>query len=64
MTKLSKVINAFKVDPITIEIIQSSLTAITDEMFATMRKTAVSSCLLYTSPSPRDATLSRMPSSA
>ena len=24
----------------------------------------VSSCLLYTSPSPRDATLSRMPSSA
>ena len=26
--------------------------------------TANSSCLLYTSPSPRDATLSRMPSSA
>ena len=25
---------------------------------------AVSTCLLYTSPSPRDATLSRMPSSA
>ena len=25
---------------------------------------AVSICLLYTSPSPRDATLSRMPSSA
>ena len=24
----------------------------------------LSSCLLYTSPSPRDATLSRMPSSA
>ena len=24
----------------------------------------VNSCLLYTSPSPRDATLSRMPSSA
>ena len=24
----------------------------------------VSACLLYTSPSPRDATLSRMPSSA
>ena len=24
----------------------------------------VTSCLLYTSPSPRDATLSRMPSSA
>ena len=27
-------------------------------------KTAVTACLLYTSPSPRDATLSRMPSSA
>ena len=27
-------------------------------------KDAISSCLLYTSPSPRDATLSRMPSSA
>ena len=26
--------------------------------------TAAESCLLYTSPSPRDATLSRMPSSA
>ena len=24
----------------------------------------ISNCLLYTSPSPRDATLSRMPSSA
>ena len=27
-------------------------------------KTKSSDCLLYTSPSPRDATLSRMPSSA
>ena len=26
--------------------------------------TSFNSCLLYTSPSPRDATLSRMPSSA
>ena len=28
------------------------------------KKAGFSSCLLYTSPSPRDATLSRMPSSA
>ena len=28
------------------------------------RKLAQKTCLLYTSPSPRDATLSRMPSSA
>ena len=45
MTTLSKVVNAFKIDPITVEIIQSSLNAITDEMFATMRKTAVSSII-------------------
>ncbi len=32
-------------DPVTIKIIQSSLKAITDEMFATMRKTAVSSII-------------------
>ena len=28
------------------------------------RRTPAATCLLYTSPSPRDATLSRMPSSA
>ena len=28
------------------------------------KRVVVKSCLLYTSPSPRDATLSRMPSSA
>ena len=32
-------------DPITVEIIQSALTAITDEMFATMRRTAMSSII-------------------
>ena len=31
---------------------------------AALRALLCSSCLLYTSPSPRDATLSRMPSSA
>ena len=30
----------------------------------TQEKTVTETCLLYTSPSPRDATLSRMPSSA
>ena len=29
-----------------------------------LQKAKISVCLLYTSPSPRDATLSRMPSSA
>ena len=32
--------------------------------FAEQAKTLLENCLLYTSPSPRDATLSRMPSSA
>jgi N-methylhydantoinase B len=41
MTKL----NSKKIDPITIEIIQSSMKAITDEMFITMRKTAMSSVI-------------------
>ena len=31
---------------------------------ASIVRTTLSTCLLYTSPSPRDATLSRMPSSA
>jgi len=31
---------------------------------AAAKKANLKSCLLYTSPSPRDATLSRMPSSA
>ena len=36
---------------------------LTDEIEA-LRNRLDESCLLYTSPSPRDATLSRMPSSA
>ena len=35
-----------------------------DSDWAGDRATRKSTCLLYTSPSPRDATLSRMPSSA
>ena len=35
-----------------------------DEYFAMSSVFLFPSCLLYTSPSPRDATLSRMPSSA
>ena len=35
-----------------------------DDEGALFRSTYDGSCLLYTSPSPRDATLSRMPSSA
>ena len=34
------------------------------QLFAEIMKALNSNCLLYTSPSPRDATLSRMPSSA
>ena len=36
----------------------------TDSSLANTNMMALDACLLYTSPSPRDATLSRMPSSA
>ena len=36
----------------------------TTELFLTVLTERFKTCLLYTSPSPRDATLSRMPSSA
>ena len=36
----------------------------TSFLMATNKIKVVPTCLLYTSPSPRDATLSRMPSSA
>ena len=35
-----------------------------DEIKLKEQASAINACLLYTSPSPRDATLSRMPSSA
>ena len=35
-----------------------------DTMLGRIRDAEIGYCLLYTSPSPRDATLSRMPSSA
>ena len=37
---------------------------VTDPGMTTLEKGQLMTCLLYTSPSPRDATLSRMPSSA
>ena len=42
--------------------IQALETAVESE--STARASAISGCLLYTSPSPRDRTRSRMPSSA
>ena len=35
-----------------------------ERLISKMSELGVNTCLLYTSPSPRDATLSRMPSSA
>ena len=42
--------------------IQQVLAGLRDDKYAAFNQ--LSDCLLYTSPSPRDATLSRMPSSA
>ena len=38
--------------------------SIPDQIIEAAKAQTPSGCLLYTSPSPRDATLSRMPSSA
>ena len=42
----------------------NDLLGVTDIKFTDVINESVDICLLYTSPSPRDATLSRMPSSA
>ena len=45
--------------------VETSLTRANNEVSKSMERLATGKhCLLYTSPSPRDATLSRMPSSA
>ena len=41
-----------------------NLVTVRTEQYPPMAYVVLISCLLYTSPSPRDATLSRMPSSA
>ena len=46
------------------ELMAQDYLAATGELADPPRLTTLSLCLLYTSPSPRDATLSRMPSSA
>ena len=64
ITQQKTVINYEKSQPSSID------NPVVDPNFNTMRSkdtessTATYICLLYTSPSPRDATLSRMPSSA
>ena len=49
-----------KAEMITVEVLPKKL----DEEVASLMVAGFGGCLLYTSPSPRDATLSRMPSSA
>ena len=46
------------------ESIPVTVLKIEDNIISMIKSTDSDGCLLYTSPSPRDATLSRMPSSA
>ena len=54
---------AYSVGQGAVEALQSVLEYF-DSSSSSLKVDTISSCLLYTSPSPRDATLSRMPSSA
>ena len=47
-----------------INYLESKLDKIMDELRVLKRRDKYKTCLLYTSPSPRDGLLSRMPSSA
>ena len=49
--------------PVSVQSMTTTKTRDTDETLGQVYELA-NNCLLYTSPSPRDATLSRMPSSA
>ena len=51
-------------DVATIGITKHATEMLGDIVFAELPEKGSNVCLLYTSPSPRDATLSRMPSSA
>ena len=51
-------------EPCTVGQLKSALVAEHPELAAMVDRSAFSVCLLYTSPSPRDGLLSRMPSSA
>ena len=62
---LSLVLASFFTYHVRTELRKSSASPVVQQVAPLVVSEAVSkSCLLYTSPSPRDATLSRMPSSA
>ena len=51
-------------DAVCDEFVDEELLCLLDDPFNNLPNNNFLACLLYTSPSPRDATLSRMPSSA
>ena len=65
--KLGKELPALSIPPMPgpkgIEILEN-ISAEAWEMWKSHQTTLINDCLLYTSPSPRDRSLSRMPSSA
>ena len=56
MKKIEAIIKPFKLDEVKDGLAEIGIKGLT--------VSEIKGCLLYTSPSPRDATLSRMPSSA
>ena len=72
--KVCKIISSYKKKK-NVVVISSAMSGVTNELVKKSKlisnnfdkaeyDSLLSTCLLYTSPSPRDATLSRMPSSA
>ena len=64
LNELLKIDNFSKSDNITILNLWASWCIPCQNEVGELKKINLNDCLLYTSPSPRDATLSRMPSSA
>ena len=62
--KLKRKISEFTSDEVSINLVEIRKPEVEAQLIADTIAEQLESCLLYTSPSPRDATLSRMPSSA
>ena len=62
--KVCKIIATYKKKKCNVVVISSAMSGVTNELVNKSKSLSNNFCLLYTSPSPRDLSTSRMPSSA